>query len=658
MHILMPLFLCCIFPGISVTGEGTLKIPDHPEGKTCTLHISYLLFTRRLHSTFENLILENLNSVLYTIITLKVFNASLLNPSIYFHEECALSILLTAFTRQTKPKPILGWLNGVVHNSSYRYRPRDFSSLVIITFKGGEWMVFSAKFSPMKVFFHSLDLYDNDEPLNLPNTGIFVTGERQDTVFRNCFECPNLIYKGEYSTTRKYRLRNLLVSANQFIPDFPKCLKPERIVPIKDGLTCELEYFVFHNLQNIYNFSFKPYSKFSFNPYGPVLDAQVYFNRTVFLDSNVVHILKVGLSVTIYCTSKPVHKNKLSFENLVSNLPKCVWLAFCISITFYGLFGEGVLIKIIKRSSVSITLLFRYCFCLLQMLLDQSPSVSNGGKFVLYIGVMLFSWLYRQDITVGMIVSHPLQVINDMNELVNSGYSIMVNHNLTTEDEIQKGPRRKCKEIVEDIYRKQPLMISFNRSHQICYPSPINENIHENFFTFVNGSQKVALYSSSFDLLYRRMALGYLHKHYENVTCFNIKVPHRELYMDIEAANPLGIQMKDTVHLFFKHGLIRIWTVLSTMPGTYLIDRNYSANAPQLTTRVDVLSSLNIDSIFNVLVLWTLLSLLVCFVFVSETAIALIPIAWTTVNFYTNCMTNILKYLYILTTDIIKSIQS
>jgi len=267
--------------------------------------------------------------------------------------------------------------------------------------------------------------------------------------------------------------------------------------------------------------------------------------------SNLLALLYSGEANLVYCQKIHTVSSRVSFKNLYLPLNSSAWYVICIFLTFGFLLAQFPKFKfqfssIFNRSQ-------RFLLRVIQMFIDQSPNVPSFKFGLLYIGVIIISYVFRQYYTVNMMITHPPENLNSLTELLNADYKIIFPHrNKTSMSARVQYLQGNCK-ILEN-YVEEDFREKFPYS-KICDFDYLESS--DILSGLSNLTKKLALIVQ-FDPSVELNIKTELQK-FPEVRPLTVTKPAYSHFLFFHAKNPLANVLVDAVKTFFQSGLVLFW---------------------------------------------------------------------------------------------------
>jgi len=380
-------------------------IPKHPNRKICTAHIINFGPTSDLH--FNTLIQNNKEEFIYTIVSTENPNRIKLltpQPNVNFYEQCALNIILFSDASRRIYKSQI--LPMIIHRSKYTRRSHEYSTLIILTHDINDviYGLSAANYFPAKIFLHQIGV--NNPNKAFPIAVLYSFANQSLTFTMDEFmNRSSVMYTSAFpkSITDRYPRRNFYYTRN--IDERAKCTRSSFSLKIfKDSDKCSFFDIMSQKLGTIHNVSFQlvdsPY------PVEHLNYIEFDYENTIVLDFNIntylLYFLHKGEVTLTYCQAKEPSKFEISVGNLISPLPLNVCVGIFI-VTFVGslIYSTEWKVKQFKRFVSNI---MEFVYEVYAAFVDQCPETRIMSRLLFFIGITCFSNLYKEDMTVGMMI--------------------------------------------------------------------------------------------------------------------------------------------------------------------------------------------------------------------------------------------------------------
>jgi hypothetical protein len=529
------------------------KLPKHPSGWMCTVHITTATFANSTSSDIiERFLSSNHGKIIPTLSTMLNRSISIV-PVISFFEPCTISLLVDAtvtgssYVFREQARELLSYIN----KNEYVYRGWRHSIIILIYFTCSTLYNFQSLYLPHRLFYHSLDC----GPQNVFPNQVFVPGSLH--LLRNISDTTHNIHHPQLPLSMTRLTSVPKYSWDEYKPHRKVDICLARQLVINQTTSCSTSGLAVSHFQHYLNFTavaWYPDKK----DYGWVITRTIYTAAK----HSTIHAIGTRETRLLYCDRnsdsprfRPVSlSSPFSFKTWIIFV--FLWILCAIARSFTVLECSSVANNWTKIGFIK--MIFSSVFVLGACVLEKDLGRRNFVKTCIGLMAICLGSTYKNYLTIELVFPRAADSIQSVTELLDLNFNIIQFVNVKSVDNRGRDKLSWLKEghfhFGIDEVKREKYVREVDRWLRFVSRSDISLITNE----LASGTAKNALMIS---------APYYLQGHHLNLitesnhglSCHFVKRPFARAFWEFYFVNPKAEEFKRWTAKFLDHGLVEFW---------------------------------------------------------------------------------------------------
>jgi hypothetical protein len=534
------------------------KLPKHPSGWMCTVHITTVTFANSTSSDIiERFLSSNHGKIIPTLSTM--LNRSIsIAPVISFFEPCTISLLVDAtvtgssYVFREQARRLFSYIN----ENEYVYRGWRHSIIILIYFTCSALYNFQSLYLPHRLFYHSLDC----GPENAFPNQVFVPGSLH--LRRNISDTTHNIHHPQLPLSMTRLTSVAKYGWDEYKPHSRVGICLATKLEIYQTTSCSIRGFAVSHFQHYLNFTAVAFSPDKID-YGWVITSTVYTAAK----HSTIHAIDTREIRLLYCDR---NSDSPRFRPLSLSSPFSfkTWIIF---VFFWILCVIARSYTILDCTSVAnnwtkigfIKMIVNSAFVLGASALEIDLGRRDFVKTCIGFMAICLGSTYKNYLTIELVFPRAADSIQNVTELLDLNFNII---QLATVGAVDNLGRDKSSWLKEghfhfgiDEVKREKYVREVDRWLRFVSGSDISLVTNE----LASGTVKNALMISGpyhLQVFY----LNIFQERNHPLSCHFVKRPFANAFWEFYFVNPKAEEFKRWTAKFLDHGLVEFWRRLES----------------------------------------------------------------------------------------------